>query len=114
MLDGATYPPRGVWRPVPIDAIVRMVSRHYACPEANIVGRRPRNCFPRQVAIWLAREYTAATWVSLGEFFSHRDHSSIVDSYDVVEELRISDELFARELMPMRIAAAVATGRITR
>lgn len=99
---------------VSLPAIVYMVARHYGILRDRIRGRHPRRSLPRQVAIYLAREYTSAPLTAIGEYFDGRHHTAILDALEAVERQRSADDIFARELLAMAIALDIATGRIRR
>jgi len=81
-------------RSVTIDQIQRRVAEHYDVRLADMTSkRRPANiAFPRQVAMYLARELTKASLNEIGEAFGGRDHGTVIHAHRKVKERVKSDE----------------------
>ncbi|MBN2586527.1 MAG: chromosomal replication initiator protein DnaA [Candidatus Fermentibacteraceae bacterium] len=61
--------------------------------------QRKRNILvPRQVAISLIRELTSMSLKDIGAFFSGRDHSTVLNSIERIQELRESDPELNRRI----------------
>lgn len=84
---------------VTVDQIQRKVAEHYDIRVADMTSkRRPANiAFPRQVAMYLARELTQSSLSEIGEAFGGRDHGTV---------------LHACKLVKGKIAAEEATRRV--
>ena len=80
-------------RTITIDQIQRRVADHYDVRLADMTSkRRPANiAFPRQVAMYLARELTKASLSEIGEAFGGRDHGTVLHAHRLVRE-RITKE----------------------
>jgi chromosomal replication initiator protein len=80
-------------RPVTIRAIQEEVARHFDLkPEDFQSKRRTRSiAFPRQIAMYLARELTDASLPKIGEEFGGRDHTTVMHAYDKVSRDRKAD-----------------------
>jgi chromosomal replication initiator protein len=80
-------------RPVTIRAIQEEVARHFDLkPEDFQSKRRTRAvAFPRQIAMYLARELTDASLPKIGEEFGGRDHTTVMHAYDKVSRDRQAD-----------------------
>jgi chromosomal replication initiator protein len=67
-------------RAVTIDQIQRRVAEHFDVRLADMTSkRRPANiAFPRQIAMYLARELTKASLNEIGEAFGGRDHGTVL------------------------------------
>src|SRR6266404_190318 len=65
---------------VTIDQIQRKVAEHFDVRLADMTSkRRPANiAFPRQVAMYLARELTKASLNEIGDAFGGRDHGTVL------------------------------------
>lgn len=65
---------------VTVDAIQSMVSEQYDIRVADMTSRRrpARIAFPRQIAMYLARELTNLSLVEIGEVFGRRDHGTVI------------------------------------
>lgn len=80
-------------RSVTIDQIQRRVAEHFDVRLADMTSkRRPANiAFPRQVAMYLARELTKASLSEIGEAFGGRDHGTVLHAHRLVRE-KIQEE----------------------
>jgi len=67
-------------RTITIDRIQKKVAEHFAVRIADMTGkRRTANIvFPRQVAMYLARRHTKASFHQIGEAFGGRDHGTVL------------------------------------
>jgi chromosomal replication initiator protein len=61
-------------------------------------GRKREILVPRQIAMYLIRELTSSSLSSIGEFFSGRDHSTVLNAIDRVEYLCDSDSALRRRV----------------
>jgi chromosomal replication initiator protein len=75
-------------RTVTIDQIQRKVAEHFDVRLADMTSkRRPANiAFPRQVAMFLAREHTKASLSEIGDAFGGRDHGTVLHAHKLVTE----------------------------
>ena len=75
-------------RAVTIDQIQRRVAEHYDVRLADMTSkRRPANiAFPRQIAMYLARELTKASLNEIGEAFGGRDHGTVLHACKLVKK----------------------------
>ncbi|MBS3967362.1 MAG: chromosomal replication initiator protein DnaA [Truepera sp.] len=79
-----------------MEEILRTTSRHYEVEAADLrsKGRRQELVVPRQVAMYLIRELTPHSYPEIGQFFSGRDHSTVVYAVQkVAEQLAVDHEL---------------------
>ena len=81
-------------RSVTIDQIQRRVAEHYDVRLADMTSkRRPANiAFPRQVAMYLARELTKSSLSEIGEAFGGRDHGTVLHAHRLITEKILSEE----------------------
>jgi chromosomal replication initiator protein len=97
--------PRGRAKPgsITVSAVQTLVAEAFGLSPAELVSssRTARLAWPRQVAMYLAREHTSETLPSLGRQFGGRDHSTVLhacrraakrigedpDSYEIVRAL---------------------------
>jgi chromosomal replication initiator protein len=79
---------------VTIEQIQRRVAEHFDVRLADMTSkRRPANiAFPRQIAMYFAREYTKASLCEIGEAFGGRDHGTVIHAHRKVKERVKSDE----------------------
>jgi chromosomal replication initiator protein len=73
---------------VTIEQIQRRVAEHFDVRLADMTSkRRPANiAFPRQVAMYLARELTKASLNEIGEAFGGRDHGTVLHACKLVKK----------------------------
>ncbi len=73
---------------VTIEQIQRRVAEHFDVRIADMTSkRRPANiAFPRQVAMYLARELTKASLMEIGEAFGGRDHGTVLHAHRQVRQ----------------------------
>ncbi len=81
-------------RAITIDEIQKRVAEHFDIRLADMTSkRRPANiAFPRQVAMYLARERTKASLCEIGEAFGGRDHGTVLHAHKLVKTRIVSDE----------------------
>jgi chromosomal replication initiator protein len=74
-------------RTITIDQIQKRVAEHYDVRLADMTSkRRPANiAFPRQVAMYLARELTKHSLSEIGEAFGGRDHGTVLHAHRLVK-----------------------------
>ena len=73
---------------VTIDTIQKKVSEHFDIRLADMTGkRRPEHIvFPRQVAMFLARQLTGSSFNEIGEAFGGRDHGTVLHACRLVKD----------------------------
>ena len=78
---------------VTIELIQKQVCNHFHIKLSEIKSdKRLKNLvFPRQIAIYLCRELTKASYPEIGEKFGGKDHSTIIHSTKKIEKLLVSD-----------------------
>ncbi|MGA3171922.1 MAG: chromosomal replication initiator protein DnaA [Chthoniobacteraceae bacterium] len=81
-------------RTVTIDLIQRKVAEHFDVRVADMTSkRRPQNiAFPRQIAMYLARELTKSSLAEIGEAFGGRDHGTVLHAHRLVQERMRNEE----------------------
>ncbi|GIW42315.1 MAG: hypothetical protein KatS3mg076_2892 [Candidatus Binatia bacterium] len=72
---------------VTIDEIKRVVCEHFRLSPSHLLSRRrSRNLtFPRQLAMYLCRKHTPASYPVIGNEFGGRDHTTVIHAINVVE-----------------------------
>ena len=85
-----------------IDQIQRKVAEHYDVRLADMTSkRRPANiAFPRQVAMYLARELTKSSLNEIGDAFGGRDHGTVLHAHRLVKQ-RMKDEEKTRQVVSL-------------
>jgi chromosomal replication initiator protein len=81
-------------RVVTVDQIQRRVAEHYDVRLADMTSkRRPANiAFPRQVAMYLARELTKSSLDAIGEAFGGRDHGTVLHAHRLIKKRMQEDD----------------------
>jgi len=79
---------------VTIGQIQRKVAEHFDVRIADMTSkRRPANiAFPRQIAMYLARELTQTSLSDIGEAFGGRDHGTVIHAVNLVKKRIQEDE----------------------
>jgi chromosomal replication initiator protein len=77
-----------------VSDIAELVAERMGCNLEHMLGpkRNQEIVWPRQVAIYLAREETNTSLAGIGEFFGGRDHSTVLYAYNKVSERVENDE----------------------
>jgi chromosomal replication initiator protein len=73
---------------ISIDAIQKRVAEHFDIRLADMTSkRRPENiAFPRQIAMFLARQLTESSLNTIGEAFGGRDHGTVLHACRLVKD----------------------------
>ncbi len=81
-------------RSVNIDTIQKRVAEHFDVRIADMTSkRRPKNiAFPRQIAMYIARELTKSSLMEIGDAFGGRDHGTVLHAHRLVKERITTDE----------------------
>ena len=87
-------------RRIKVEDILRIVSRHFAVPKAEILSdRRHRSVVrPRQIGMYLAKQLTSRSLPEIGRRFGNRDHTTVLHAIRKIDkELgdnpRLKDEI---------------------
>lgn len=72
-----------------VEAVQKAVSAYYNVRVADLKGpkRDKRVSLPRQVAMYIARKLTAASYPDLGQRFGGKDHSTVISACRKIERL---------------------------
>ncbi len=81
-------------RAITIDQIKNRVAEYYDVRLADMTSkRRPANiAFPRQVAMYLARELTKTSLSEIGDAFGGRDHGTVLHAHRLVKDRMRNDD----------------------
>lgn len=73
---------------ITIEAIQKKVAEHFDIRVADMTSRRrPENiAFPRQIAMYLARQLTDSSLNVIGEAFGGRDHGTVLHAFRLVKD----------------------------
>jgi len=85
---------------ITIDNIQKLVARHYKINITQLKARNnsPKIAFPRQVAMYLSKEFTKTSLPEIGKKFGGKHHTTVIHSIRKIEKLRGDDPEFNREL----------------
>ena len=70
-----------------IDLIQKRVAEYFNIRLSDLKGRKRNRAvaYPRQVAMYLARELTDYSLPELGELFGGRDHTTVLHAYEKIQ-----------------------------
>jgi len=79
---------------ITIEQIQRRVAEHFDVRLADMTSkRRPASiAFPRQVAMYLARELTKASLNEIGDAFGGRDHGTVLHACKLVKKRMVEQD----------------------
>jgi chromosomal replication initiator protein len=95
---------------ITIDSIQKAVCEFFNVRPADLRSKRRTRtvAVPRQVAMYLCRRYTDASFPSIGDHFGNRDHSTVIHATHVVDQ-RIKEDATFRAAIE-RIARMLESG----
>ncbi|MBU4047010.1 chromosomal replication initiator protein DnaA, partial [bacterium] len=81
---------------VSIDQIQKIVTNYYTIKINSLLSKKRTKdiVLARQVAIYLSRELTDLSLISIGEVFGRRDHTTIIHSYTKIKNKIEKDKSF--------------------
>ncbi len=90
----ADYSTASTERRLSLPEIAQYVADQMRCEVEDMLGakRSQEIVWPRQVAIYLCRELTDASYAKIGEYFGGRDHTTVLHGYNKVGEMLAKDE----------------------
>jgi chromosomal replication initiator protein len=85
---------------VGVEQIQKCVAEHFDVRFADMTSkRRPKNiAYPRQIAMYLARELTKMSLMEIGDAFGGRDHGTVLHAHRLVKG-RMSAEDKTRQVV---------------
>jgi chromosomal replication initiator protein len=91
---------------VTIEQIIERVCNHYRVSQDAIYSNsRSRTvAYPRQVAMYLARTETDASFPQIGMHLGNRDHTTILHGYDKINTLLETDAGLRRDILEIKAA----------
>ena len=94
-----------------MDDIVQVVVEHFGIKLSELQSRKRTNAvaYPRQVAMYLARQITRHSLEEIGGFFGGRDHSTVLYAVEKVNVQGQSDPS-TRELLDGFLARLQSPG----
>jgi len=87
-----------------VEEILKRVSSHFNVKVSDIKSSRRHKAIvlPRQVAMYLARQLTSASYPEIGEKFGGKDHSTIIHAINKIEKLAGEDYSLRKNLDLLR------------
>jgi chromosomal replication initiator protein len=87
-------------RQITLEAIQKTVAEYYKIKVADMYSKKRNRAVarPRQVAMWLAKELTPASYPAIGESFGGRDHTTVLHACRTIGELRLADPTVNHDL----------------
>ena len=64
--------------------------------------RTKQIAFPRQIAMFLARELTSHSLSEIGAIFGGKDHTTIIHAYEKIEDLLLTDLTLLAEINSLK------------
>lgn len=82
------------FRPITIDLITEMVAKEFNLRVSDLKAKKRTASivFPRQIAMYLAREMTDFSLPEIGRFFGGKDHTTVIYGFDKIKERLNHDE----------------------
>lgn len=90
--------------PLTITAICRAVARYYGVRLSELRGPRRSQgiTLPRHAAMFLTRELTGLQYAEIGEYFSGRNHSTVMHACHKIERLLVDSPQVATQVYSLR------------
>ncbi len=91
-------------KPITVELVQKTVGKYYKIKESTIKGKkRVRSiAFPRQIAMYLCREFTEDSFPEIGAKFGGKDHTTVMYAWRKIAELAKKDELLSNELKELK------------
>jgi chromosomal replication initiator protein len=85
---------------VSIEAVQRRVAEHFNLRPTDLKARSNAKAiaFPRQVAMYIAKQLTGASLPEIGRAFGGKHHTTVLHSINKIERLRKTDKDLAQQL----------------
>jgi len=82
------------YRPITIERITDLVAKEFNFKTSDLKAKRRTASivYPRQIAMYLARELTDFSLPEIGRFFGGKDHTTVIYGYDKIKEKVAADE----------------------
>lgn len=80
--------------------VLEEVSRYYSISVNDMIGasRVREVLLPRQIAMYLGKTYLRMSYVSLGQIFSNRDHTTVMNAFNKIEKKMQDDPQLLRQV----------------
>jgi chromosomal replication initiator protein len=90
-------------RKISVDSIVRAVAERFNMQPAQIKMKSNTRqiAYPRQIAMYLAKELTHASLPEIGRYFGGKHHTTVLHSVQKIDELRQRDDELNKTLLSL-------------
>jgi chromosomal replication initiator protein len=90
--------------PVTVDHVQRVVARHFNLDVREMKSKRRTDAvaFPRQVAMYLARELTELSTIVIGDCFGGKDHTTVMHACNKIKNKLSGDPYFVALINKIR------------
>ncbi len=80
----------GEERRITIDSIIRQVAEKFSLPPSQLKQKTNQRkiAYPRQIAMYLAKDLTPASLPEIGRAFGGKHHTTVLHSVRKIEQLR--------------------------
>ncbi|MBU0458403.1 chromosomal replication initiator protein DnaA, partial [Patescibacteria group bacterium] len=80
--------------------VIEAVSRYYSVSVNDMIGpiRKHEILIPRQISMILGKKHLNLSYVSIGEVFSGRDHTTVMNAVSKIEDKMQNDHNLLREV----------------
>ena len=84
--------------------VLEEVSRYYSVSVNDMIGgsRVREILLPRQIAMYIGKKYLRMSFVKLGEVFSGRDHTTVMNAVEKIEKKIQDDPQLLREVRALQ------------
>jgi len=90
-------------RKITIESVIKTVAEHYSLLPSQLKQKSNAQtiAFPRQVAMYLIKDLTAASLPEIGRSFGGKHHTTVLHSVQKIDRLRAKDPDFNREIQSL-------------
>ncbi len=76
------------YKPITIEVITEMVANEFSLKISDLKAKKRTSSivYPRQIAMYLARELTDFSLPEIGKFFGGKDHTTVIYGFDKIKE----------------------------
>jgi len=92
-----------------IEAVQDIVAEQYNVKVADLKSPRKLKVYalPRQVAMYLCREFTGASYPEIGEKFGGKDHATVIHAYRKIQDLLQEDSQLRHRIQSLQRSLGV-------
>jgi chromosomal replication initiator protein len=85
---------------ITVENIQKTVADYFKIKAGDLVSKKRSRPIarPRQIAMWLAKNLTSESLSEIGKAFGGRDHSTVINAVERVDELREKDNRFGHDV----------------